>query len=90
MEDAMTVEQQRGYAGDARVTPRLAGDGVPVAGELVGQQAVTASEASRGLATMALMEKISERSNLNLAYERVVSNGGAPGVDGMTVDALKP
>ena len=85
----MTVEQQRSCAGDARVTPRFVGDGVPVAGESVGPQAVTASDASRGLATMTLMEMISERSNLNLAYERVVSNGGAPGVDGMTVDALK-
>jgi RNA-directed DNA polymerase len=35
------------------------------------------------------MEVITERTNLNLAYERVVSNGGAPGVDGMTVDDLK-
>ncbi len=34
------------------------------------------------------MEVITERTNLNVAYERVVSNGGAPGVDGMTVDAL--
>jgi len=35
------------------------------------------------------MEVITERTNLNLAYERVVSNGGAPGIDGMTVDDLK-
>ena len=35
------------------------------------------------------MEAITERSNLNLAYERVVANGGALGIDGMTVDALK-
>jgi RNA-directed DNA polymerase len=38
---------------------------------------------------MTLMEVIVERSNLNLAYERVKANGGAPGVDGMTVDDLK-
>jgi RNA-directed DNA polymerase len=85
----MTVEQQSGCAGVARMTPRLVGDGVPVAGEGVGLQAVTASEGSRDLATLALMEVITERSNLHLAYERVVSNGGAPGVDGMTVDELK-
>ena len=89
IDDSMTVEQQRGRAGDARVTPRRAGDGVPVAGGRVGRQSVTASDASRDLATKTLMEVITERSNLNLAYERVVSNGGAPGVDGMTVDALK-
>jgi len=87
----MTVEQQCGDAGNARVTPRFVGDGVPVAGEFVGQQAVAASDVSRGLVTtVSLMEMISERTNLNTAYERVVSNDGAPGVDGMTVDELKP
>ena len=30
------------------------------------------------------------RNNLNLAYQRVVRNKGAAGVDGMTVDELKP
>jgi hypothetical protein len=38
---------------------------------------------------MTLMEVIVERTNLNLAYERVKANGGAPGVDGRTVDDLK-
>lgn len=55
----------------------------------MGRQAVAASEASQDLATQTLMEVIAERSNLNLAYERVKANGGAPGVDGMTVDDLK-
>jgi RNA-directed DNA polymerase len=44
----------------------------------------TKPEASR------LMEAVVERSNLLCAYERVVSNAGAPGVDGLTVAALKP
>jgi group II intron reverse transcriptase/maturase len=35
-----------------------------------------------------LWEKIFSRSNLNRALERVRSNGGAPGVDGMVVDEL--
>lgn len=85
----MTVEQQRSQAGVARLTPRSIGGGVTAADGCVGQQAVAASEVTRDLATMTLMEAITERTNLNLAYERVVSNGGAPGVDGMTVDALK-
>jgi len=33
-----------------------------------------------------LMERICDRVNLNTAYKRVKSNGGSPGVDGMTVD----
>jgi RNA-directed DNA polymerase len=35
------------------------------------------------------MEHVSSTANLNRAYKRVRANGGAPGVDGMTVDALR-
>ena len=35
-----------------------------------------------------LMEEALRRENVTAAYARVVSNGGAPGVDGMTVDEL--
>jgi len=38
--------------------------------------------------TQCLMEKICERTNLNLAYKRVKANKGAPGIDGMTVDEM--
>jgi RNA-directed DNA polymerase len=90
IEDSMTVEQQSSRDGSARMTPRAIGPGVTGAAGVVEQQAVAVSEASRDLArTMTLMEKVVERANLNRAYERVVLNGGAPGVDGMTVDALK-
>jgi len=37
-----------------------------------------------------LMEEVLRRENVHAAYRRVVSNGGAPGVDGMTVDELMP
>lgn len=36
-----------------------------------------------------LMEQVVRRENLLAAYQRVVRNGGAPGVDGMTVDQLE-
>jgi group II intron reverse transcriptase/maturase len=36
------------------------------------------------------MEAVVERSNMLIAYERVVKNQGAPGVDGLTVSELKP
>ena len=36
-----------------------------------------------------LMEEIISRSNMMAAYSRVVSNKGAPGIDGMTVGDLK-
>jgi RNA-directed DNA polymerase len=35
------------------------------------------------------MERVVERSNLRLAYERVVRNKGAPGVDDLTVAEFK-
>jgi retron-type reverse transcriptase len=35
-------------------------------------------------------EQVCERKNLLRALKRVEANGGAPGVDGMTVEALRP
>jgi len=35
-----------------------------------------------------LMEEVLRRENMMQAHKRVVANGGAPGVDGMTVDEL--
>ena len=36
------------------------------------------------------MEKVCERRNLLAAMERVRRNGGSPGIDGMTVEDLRP
>ena len=41
-----------------------------------------------GEGTEALLERALERNNVLAAYQRVVANGGAPGIDGMTVDDL--
>ena len=40
--------------------------------------------------TDGMMEAVVERENLQRAYKRVVGNKGAAGVDGMTVEELKP
>ena len=37
-----------------------------------------------------LLGKILDRDNLNRAYKRVKANKGAPGVDGMTIEATLP
>ncbi|MBT2763081.1 hypothetical protein J7E85_18070, partial [Paenibacillus sp. ISL-20] len=37
-----------------------------------------------------LLERMFEGNNLRLAYKRVVQNGGAPGVDGVTDGSLSP
>jgi RNA-directed DNA polymerase len=51
-------------------------------------QAPTAWDHERAL-TQHLMEVVSSSANLNQAYKRVKANGGAPGVDGMTVAAMR-
>jgi RNA-directed DNA polymerase len=51
-------------------------------------QADTVWDQERAL-TRYLMEVVSGSANLNRAYKRVKANGGAPGVDGMTVDDLR-
>lgn len=37
-----------------------------------------------------ILEKILQRNNLNAAYCRVKQNGGASGIDGMTIDKMLP
>ncbi len=54
------------------------------------QQAIPASgDEAIGKASM-VMEEVVRRENLLSAYQRVKGNQGAPGVDGMTVEALGP
>ena len=50
------------------------------------RQADTAPNDKAGTDTTCLMEQVLDRENLLAAYARVVRNGGAAGVDGMTVD----
>jgi len=52
------------------------------------RQTVTACDGYAGDGSAELMEEVCARENLMTAYKRVVGNGGAPGVDGMTVDDL--
>jgi RNA-directed DNA polymerase len=52
------------------------------------RQAPTATDPARAL-TQCLMEEVTDRENLNLAYARVKANRGAPGVDGMTIAAAR-
>ena len=52
------------------------------------RQADTAHRGKAGDETAGLMEEVLRRENVLAAYKRVVRNGGAAGVDGMTVDDL--
>jgi RNA-directed DNA polymerase len=94
----MTVKRQQG-SGDqmdlfdealkAQLCHGISSKGGTGAGTREEPQAVTAWERNRSL-TQHLMEKVASSANLNQAYKRVKANGGAPGVDGMTVAAMRP
>lgn len=55
-----------------------------------GAEARTAAGGQTKPEARRLMEAAVERSNMLCAYERVVANEGAPGVDGLKVAELKP
>jgi RNA-directed DNA polymerase len=55
-----------------------------------GAEAGTAAAGQTKPGAPRLMETAVERSNMLWAYERVVKNEGAPGVDGLTVTEFKP
>lgn len=52
------------------------------------RQALTARQDQARDGAQSLMEEVLHRDNVHKAYLRVVQNGGAPGVDGMTVEDL--
>ena len=54
------------------------------------RQTRPAREDSGGNEALTLIEQVVRRENLVAAHARVVHNGGAPGVDGMSVDDLMP
>jgi RNA-directed DNA polymerase len=56
---------------------------------VAGAELTTAAVEQTKAETARLMEAVVERSNVGSAYHRVVRNGGAPGVDGLTVESFK-
>lgn len=54
------------------------------------RQTCTGPTEQAGEQTDGLLQKVVSRENLMVAHRRVVQNGGAPGVDGMTVGELMP
>ncbi|MCA9190847.1 MAG: group II intron reverse transcriptase/maturase [Planctomycetales bacterium] len=57
-------------------------------GSLHARQTITACDESTEQSVMVTMEEVLSRGNMLMAFNRVVSNKGAPGIDGMTVDEL--
>jgi RNA-directed DNA polymerase len=73
----------------ARLRHGATGSGGTGAGAVEEPRATTAWEQQRAL-TRHLMVEVTSSANLNQAYKRVKANKGAAGVDGMTVDDLRP
>src|SRR5487761_2117064 len=58
-------------------------------GRPCGAESITAAAGQTKAEVSRLMEAVIERSNVWSAYQKVVRNGGAPGVDGLTVGSFK-
>jgi len=82
----MRVEEAEAYASTA--SGGEGGRNLPGSG--AGAEAGAAGVGRTKPEALRLMEAAVERSNMLCAYERVVKNEGAPGVDGLTVAELKP
>jgi RNA-directed DNA polymerase len=68
---------------------RRVADGIRESTDRERQAPAAAEETIPTEATM-ILEEVLRRENLLDAHGRILSNGGAPGIDGMTVDALWP
>jgi RNA-directed DNA polymerase len=84
MQKAVNSERIRNYLRESKV------ELWDILGEQSIASATTEEKDKSKVNTENLLEKILERENLNLAYRRVVKNGGSHGVDGMQVNALLP
>jgi group II intron reverse transcriptase/maturase len=58
--------------------------------EYAGAQSIDTRESRERDGAKGLLERILSRDNLNKAFKQVKSNHGAPGIDGMTVEAALP
>ena len=75
------------YAGNGGCPQR---DSTECEGYAGAQSVVQLENEERAGRAPELLEKILDRDNLNRAYKWVKANKGAPGVDGMTVEAALP
>lgn len=82
-------ERDAGKKAEKPERPRRAGGGT-AQGTGIARQASTAHQDQAGDGAQLLMERVLRRENILAAHRRVVKNGGAPGIDGMTVENLMP
>ena len=68
--------------------PDAGGQGRNPQSTAVGASNVATNEGTPSRPIVVTMEEVVERANMREAYTRVVRNHGAPGIDGMSVEAL--
>ena len=83
----MRVREAEAYA--SKASAEVDGRNLSKAGIGAETRTATGGE-TKPEAAQGLLEAALERSNMMRAYQRVVANKGAPGVDGLTVSELKP
>ena len=81
-------ETDAGKKAERLERPRRIGGGT-AEGTGRARQTDTARAEQTGDGALVSMEAVVRRENVTAVYQRVVRNGGAPGVDGVTVDELK-
>jgi len=81
--EAMLREQNTGEAG-------YPNEGMLETEDNKGARSIASSETAKKNGAGNLLDMILDNDNLNTAYQRVKKNGGAAGVDGMTVDEMYP
>lgn len=77
-------------AGASERTARTGKGSRKLSGSVTGAEARTVAGGRTKPEALRLMEAAVERNNMLCAYERVVRNQGAPGVDRLTVSEFKP
>jgi len=83
--------RREGDAGTRAGTPepvREVGGGTAEVSEQERQARAARSGVVAGDGARSLIDEVLRRENMQTAHARVVSNGGAPGIDGMNVEAL--
>ena len=81
------IRRDAGTKAEKLEPPRKAGGGT-AEGTGLERHAITAPIEHADEEATLLMEQVVRRENMLAAYKRVVRNGGAPGVDGVSVDDL--
>lgn len=79
----------RGQTDSDKGSPAPRDSGEAVKSKPQGVLSIKASEQKESPGqTERLMEKVADPANLNAAWQRVRKNGGAPGIDGVTIEAF--